>query len=91
MRVDAGEYFADVIVLDPPRGGSGPLVERLSLGRPRAFIFVSCNAHALSPDLRHVHQAGYRVEAVRLYDMFPLTSHVETLVLAVRNDQPPTA
>jgi len=91
VTVDAGEYFADVILLDPPRGGSGPLVERLVVGRPRAFVFVSCNARMLAPGLRHIRREGYRIDAVQLYDMFPLTSHVETLVLAQRGDQPPIA
>ena len=89
VTIDVGEYFADVILLDPPRGGSGPLVERLTMGRPRAFVFVSCNARMLAPDLRHIRQAGYRIDAVHLCDMFPLTSHVETLVLAQRGDQAP--
>ena len=69
-------------ILDPPRGGLFGRADRLiELGIP-AIIYVSCIPSVLSRDLETlVHSGGYRIDEMRLYDMFPHTSHVETLAV----------
>ena len=47
---------------------------------PDRVIYVSCNPETLARDLKWFCRA-YRVETIRPYDMFPLTGHVETVVL----------
>jgi 23S rRNA (uracil1939-C5)-methyltransferase len=71
---------ADVVLLNPPRGGvdarvTSALQELRS--PPRAVIYVSCDPATLARDLSRMPR--YRLAAVRAYDMFPQTAHVETV------------
>ncbi len=75
------------VVLDPPRDGMEPeVVETLVRLRPARVVCVSCTPDRLARDLarlaapRAAGGAGYRVESVRLFDMFPRTQHFETVV-----------
>ncbi len=72
----------DVAVLDPPRAGAGPAVIRalLALG-PRAVGYVSCDPAPLARDVRVALDAGYRLAALRAFDLFPMTHHVECVAL----------
>ncbi|MBC8075628.1 MAG: class I SAM-dependent RNA methyltransferase [Chloroflexales bacterium] len=69
----------EVIVADPPRTGLGPEVcaELLRLA-PRRIVYVSCNPLTQREDAAAL-AAGYTLSALRGYDMFPHTPHVETL------------
>lgn len=73
----AGRF--DVIVADPPRTGLGPEVcqEILRL-RPQRLVCVSCNPLTQLEDAR-VLAPGYSITALRGYDMFPQTAHLETI------------
>lgn len=80
-----GQRFFDVAVLDPPRAGAPGLLQKLVVTRPRAILYLSCDAVSLARDLRSVVAGGgYRVERLALYDMFPGTEHVETLAVLLR-------
>lgn len=71
---------ADVVVLDPPRAGAGPeVMARIARLRPRVVAYVSCDAASLARDITHAAQNGYRLTALRAFDMFPMTHHVECL------------
>jgi len=72
---------ADFILLDPPRAGAEPETVRgiISL-RPRHISYVSCDPATLARDLRALLDAGYRLDSLRAFDMFPQTHHVETVV-----------
>ena len=71
----------EVVVADPPRAGLGPEVCRELLRlRPRRLVYVSCNALSQLEDARAL-GAGYRVTALRGYDMFPQTPHMEALAV----------
>jgi len=67
------------IVVDPPRVGLGPDVCRALLRlRPRRIVYVSCNPLTQAADAS-VLLEGYRLSALRGYDMFPHTPHLEAL------------
>ena len=72
----------DLIVLDPPRDGVHPkaLPRIIAYGVDR-MLYISCKPTSLARDLGVLIPSGYRVEKVRLVDMFPQTVHVETIVL----------
>jgi tRNA/tmRNA/rRNA uracil-C5-methylase (TrmA/RlmC/RlmD family) len=74
----------DVVVLDPPRSGAGAPVSRLlaSTGA-RAVVYVACDPAALARDVAAFGEAGYRLAAVRGFDAFPMTAHVEVVALLV--------
>ncbi|MBZ5629255.1 MAG: 23S rRNA (uracil(1939)-C(5))-methyltransferase RlmD [Acidobacteriia bacterium] len=71
----------DYVVADPPRGGMGEAVALgvAGLKAPR-LTYVSCDAATLARDLRVLTQAGYRIRALHLLDVFPQTFHIETVV-----------
>jgi 23S rRNA (uracil1939-C5)-methyltransferase len=48
--------------------------------RARRIIYVSCDVATLARDARRLLEAGYRLDGVRAFDMFPNTPHVETVV-----------
>ncbi|HEY7925674.1 MAG TPA: TRAM domain-containing protein [Vicinamibacteria bacterium] len=71
----------DRVVLDPPRtGASRALVEALAARRPHAIVYVSCDPPTLGRDLSLFAARGYRPDTVHLFDMFPKTFHLETVV-----------
>ena len=76
----------DCIVLDPPRSGCQPQVSDGVFGaiRPPRVIYVSCNPEALGADLAVAVKAGYEVARVQPVDMFPHTTHVETVAVLTR-------
>jgi len=75
----------DKLLLDPPRGGAVAALKALPpTDLPRRIVYVSCNPATLARDSDYlVNQLGYRLEAAGIADMFPHTSHVESLALFV--------
>lgn len=68
----------DVVVLDPPRAGAGREVTTAILDlQPRAVGYVSCDPGTLARDVAAAAQAGWRLTALRAFDAFPMTQHVE--------------
>ena len=79
----------DVVVLDPPRAGAGPAVSRLLAGTgARAVVYVACDPAALARDVAAFGAAGHRLDALRAFDAFPMTAHVECVALLVNGDLP---
>jgi len=78
----AGELGrADFVLLDPPRAGAEPEAVRGLIGlKPTHISYVSCDPATLARDLRALLDAGYRLDSLRAFDMFPQTHHVETVV-----------
>ena len=73
------------IVLDPPRTGAGAeVVQAIASRGPERVVYVSCDPPTLGRDLKHFHAAGYRPDRVELFDMFPDTLHLETVVALAR-------
>ncbi len=76
------EAPVDLVVLDPPRTGASPeIMRRLASAGPRAIAYVSCDGATLARDLRAAAEAGYRLESLRAFDLFPMTAHLECLAL----------
>lgn len=77
----------DKWLLDPPRTGAIEVIKRLpEQGAPRRIVYVSCNPGTLARDAEVLVQLkGYRLQAAGVMDMFPQTSHVESMALFVRD------
>lgn len=75
----------DLIVLDPPRSGVGNKGAQslADLGAPM-IRYVSCDPATLARDLAPLLAVGYRIEEAHLFDLFPETFHIESLVLLAR-------
>ena len=75
----------DLVVLDPPRSGAGAdVIGAIVRTGATRVILVSCDAAAGVRDMSALVAAGYRVEDVRVLDLFPHTHHVETVCLMTR-------
>ncbi len=79
----AGSFSeSDVVIVDPPRKGCAPsLLETIISLQPSKIVYVSCDPATLARDLRILADGGYRIRRVRPVDCFPMTVHVETVVL----------
>ncbi|MCO1616511.1 TRAM domain-containing protein [Micromonospora sp. CPM1] len=72
----------DLVVLDPPRSGAGaPVVRSVAAAGPRAVAYVACDPAAFARDVRTFADAGWRLAALRGFDLFPMTQHVELVGL----------
>ena len=70
-----------VVILDPPRRGVDPeIVARLVDDPVPRLLYLSCNPTTLARDLKGLLEA-YDIANVRVYDFFPHTPHIETLVV----------
>ncbi|BBF41677.1 RNA methyltransferase, TrmA family [Lachnospiraceae bacterium KM106-2] len=88
---DAGKFMlgmaetnekVDVVFMDPPRAGSDEnFLSSVVKLAPKKVVYISCNPHTLARDLEYLTFNGYEVEKMQGVDMFPYTSHVETVVL----------
>ncbi|MCC5850255.1 MAG: class I SAM-dependent RNA methyltransferase [Verrucomicrobia bacterium] len=78
----------DVVIMDPPRAGmEKKLCKQIrDKLKPERILYVSCDPATLARDLsRFCSGEVYRVERVQGFDLFPQTTHVETLALLSRN------
>ncbi|MFJ9430368.1 class I SAM-dependent RNA methyltransferase [Streptomyces sp. NPDC101490] len=72
----------DLIVLDPPRAGAGKqTVHHLTTLGARRIAYVACDPAALARDLAYFKERGYRVRTLRVFDLFPMTHHVECVAI----------
>jgi len=73
---------ADAVVVDPPRSGlSKHVVGGILEKKYKKVIYISCASAAFSRDLKILRENGYRLEALKLFDLFPQTAHLETISL----------
>ncbi len=75
----------DTVLVNPPRTGlSSTLTALLLKHRPEHILYVSCMPATLARDSAAL-KAGYKIHYCQPYDMFPQTTHVESLVLFIKN------
>ena len=76
----------DVLIADPPRKGlSEALIAQILKAAPTRMVYVSCDPGTLARDLKLLSEK-YTIERVVPFDMFPQTTHVETVVLMSRGN-----
>jgi 23S rRNA (uracil1939-C5)-methyltransferase len=75
----------DKMLIDPPREGAIALVKALAEPYPQRIVYVSCSPATLARDAAVlVHEQGYRLRGAGIGNMFPQTSHVESIALFER-------
>lgn len=73
------------VIIDPPRRGCDEaFIAQLAAFSPRRLVYVSCAPDTQARDLKGLMDAGYRVERVQPFDLFPQTRHIENVVTLVR-------
>ena len=79
---DKNGIYADVIVVDPPRKGCDEaLLNTILKMKPERVVYVSCDSATLARDLKILCAEEYELKRVSTTDMFPQSTHVETVVL----------
>ena len=82
--IETSRMRADLVVLDPPRGGASEALHGIIELEPSRITYVSCDPTTLARDLRVLTGSGYDVAGVTAIDLFPQTYHVETIAKLVR-------
>ncbi|HTA93438.1 MAG TPA: methyltransferase domain-containing protein [Polyangiaceae bacterium] len=78
-QLPSSERF-DLILLDPPRSGARDALPEISRRAATHIAYCACDPVTLARDLRILCDAGYTLEELTVFDMFPQTHHFETLV-----------
>jgi 23S rRNA (uracil1939-C5)-methyltransferase len=91
FKLDGADLAAlgrfDRMLIDPPRDGAVALIKSLPDDAPRRIVYVSCNAATLARDAGVlVHVNGYALTAAGVVNMFPHTSHVESIAVFDKNE-----
>jgi 23S rRNA (uracil1939-C5)-methyltransferase len=86
FEITEGDWKAygrfDRVLIDPPRDGAMELAKSLCAEPPSRIVYVSCNPDTLARDASVlVHTGGYRLSAAGVVNMFPHTSHVESIAV----------
>lgn len=86
LRRRGASESPDLVVADPPRTGLGTAVtDWLVARRPARIHAVSCDPATLARDLQPLLAGGYTIEQIHLFDLFPQTYHIETVVQLTRS------
>jgi 23S rRNA (uracil1939-C5)-methyltransferase len=92
FRGDVAEVLSKVpnagnerIIVDPPRAGLARAVaEGIAGRRPEAVVYVSCDPATLARDIRILGSLGLEPDSLQMFDMFPDSFHVESVVRLTR-------
>lgn len=77
----------DIIIVDPPRKGcDNDTLNAIIKMSPQKLIMVSCNPATAARDLRFLSDNGYEIKAAQGVDLFPRTTHVESVILLHRKN-----
>jgi 23S rRNA (uracil1939-C5)-methyltransferase len=72
----------DLVLLDPPRAGASALLATMAQWRPRRVVYISCHPGSLARDAEIlVHHHGFVLTEAGVMDMFPHTTHVESIAV----------
>jgi 23S rRNA (uracil1939-C5)-methyltransferase len=79
----------DVVVVDPPRAGLAPeALHGVIAWRAPRLVYVSCDPATLARDAARLAAAGYALDTIEAFDLFPNTAHVETIATFVLPPNP---
>ena len=82
VKMASHKEKADVVFMDPPRAGSDKkFLDSLLRLKPKKIVYISCNPETLARDLEFFKKHQYTAEKIQPVDMFPFTTHMETVVL----------
>lgn len=71
-----------VIIVDPPRKGlTESFIKASAAMQPDKITYISCNPATMARDIKRYEELGYKLQKVQPVDLFPMTHHVETVVL----------
>ncbi len=94
---DAGKYMVelvkkgqhlDVVFVDPPRKGcSTEFLDYLVKANPKKILYISCDVATQARDIKYLQEYDYQAISCQPVDMFPHTTHVETVCLLSRKDK----
>ena len=71
-----------MIVVDPPRKGcERSVLDTMVQMEPERIVYVSCDSATLARDVKYLRENGYEIRKVKATDMFPMSVHVESIVL----------
>ena len=80
----------DVVILDPPRKGCDKvLLDTVITVNPQKIVYISWKPSTLARDLKYLNARGYTAEEITPVDMFPATTHVETIALLKKSSRKP--
>lgn len=83
--LDEMPALPDVIVVDPPRAGIHPkAMKKICSYGVSQIVYISCNPKTLVQNLESAREEGYELAYCKPYDNFPMTNHIETVVLMIR-------
>ena len=75
-----------MLIVDPPRTGfDKDVIRRIIARRFKRIVYISCAPDTLCRDIKELQEAGYKIISSTLFDMFPATSHFESMTILERN------
>lgn len=74
----------DTVLLDPPRTGAKEAAALVAKSGASRVVYVSCDPATLARDVATMQRSGFVLKRLRVFDMFPETPHVESLVVLER-------
>lgn len=81
------KHKVDVVIMDPPRSGSTKqFMDSVKILNPKQVVYISCDPTTQIRDIQYFKKIGYHTHTMYLYDMFPHTRHVETVVLLSKGE-----
>ncbi len=84
-RARGEKIMPDIVILDPPRGGTTEeLINHIVSLNPTRIVYISCNPATLARDIVGFNKCGYYCDSVTPFDLFPMTGHVESVVCLSR-------
>jgi 23S rRNA (uracil1939-C5)-methyltransferase len=84
-EVDDQAASEATMLVDPPRTGLSPeALKGIVRIRPRRLVYVSCDVATLARDVKRIAAAGYAIDDPEVFDLFPNTAHVESVITARR-------
>jgi 23S rRNA (uracil747-C5)-methyltransferase len=79
------QAFETILVNPPRRGLNSAIIKNILAQKPKMILYSSCNAETLARDYQEMSE-DYEISHSQIFDMFPYTSHFETLMVLLRKD-----